>query len=258
MARSKGKAICVFSAKGGTGKTVLTLNLAGLISKLNKKVLIIDLDLAGGGIALALNTTAEKSIHNINDDLNNNSFRSIKEYVTKYNSNIDFLASPRDPRNASKIDAKYIDLIIEDAKSCYDVVLIDTNHILSPINLVMLDKVDDILFMITNDPFTFKNMKTLIRILKSLNFDNFKVILNNAIGGKRDYFSVNDIKNIIKVDIDFVLDSNYYLKNIDDLIINGQIFTLNEKSLNTSTYGDLLKITTNVLKDDKEKNNEKK
>lgn len=258
MARLKGKTICVFSAKGGTGKTVLTLNLAGMISNLNKRVLIIDLDLAGGGIALALNTTADKSIHNINDDLNNNSYRSIKEYVTKYNSNIDFLASPRDPRNASKIDAKYIDLILSDAKGCYDVVLIDTNHMLSPINLVMLDKVDDILFTLTNDPFTLKNMKTLITILKTLNFDNYKVILNNALAPNRDYFTLNDIKNIIKTDIDFVLDSQYYIKNIDDLIINGQIFTLNEKSLSTSAYGELLKIVTNILKDDKEIRNEKK
>ena len=258
MARLKGKTICVFSAKGGTGKTVLTLNLAGMISDLNKRVLIIDLDLAGGGIALALNTTADKSIHNINDDLNNNSYRSIKEYVTKYNSNIDFLASPRDPRNASKIDAKYIDLILSDAKGCYDVVLIDTNHMLSPINLVMLDKVDDILFTLTNDPFTLKNMKTLITILKTLNFDNYKVILNNALAPNRDYFTLNDIKNIIKTDIDFVLDSQYYIKNIDDLIINGQIFTLNEKSLSTSAYGELLKIVTNILKDDKEIRNEKK
>ena len=46
---NKGTSICVFSAKGGVGKTITTLNLAGIFEVLNKRVLIIDFDLSGGG-----------------------------------------------------------------------------------------------------------------------------------------------------------------------------------------------------------------
>ena len=44
MSRGKGKAMCIFSAKGGVGKTTTTINLAGIYENLEKKVLIIYLD----------------------------------------------------------------------------------------------------------------------------------------------------------------------------------------------------------------------
>ena len=54
MAVFKSKIICLTSVKGGVGKTVMTLNIAGILAKLKKKVLVIDLDLSNNGIAFAL------------------------------------------------------------------------------------------------------------------------------------------------------------------------------------------------------------
>ena len=48
MLNNKGISIVVASAKGGVGKTITTLNLAGIFEVLQKKVLIIDFDLSGG------------------------------------------------------------------------------------------------------------------------------------------------------------------------------------------------------------------
>ena len=50
-----GKVITVSSVKGGVGKTTMVLNLAGIYCGLNKKVLIIDLDLYCGGVAVSFN-----------------------------------------------------------------------------------------------------------------------------------------------------------------------------------------------------------
>ena len=36
---AKGKSVCIYGAKGGIGKTTFVINLAGIISKLDKKVL---------------------------------------------------------------------------------------------------------------------------------------------------------------------------------------------------------------------------
>ena len=48
----KGKIITVTSAKGGVGKTIFLLNLAGIFSRMKQKVLIVDCDLVGGAVAL--------------------------------------------------------------------------------------------------------------------------------------------------------------------------------------------------------------
>ncbi len=48
MKKKIGKSLCLFSGKGGVGKTILTLNLAAIYSQINKHVLIVDLDLSSG------------------------------------------------------------------------------------------------------------------------------------------------------------------------------------------------------------------
>ena len=81
---AKGKSICVYGAKGGSGKTTFILNLAGTLSNLNKRVLIIDLDLSNGAIACSLNANLTKTIYNFCDDYNNNRFDDIENYFIKY------------------------------------------------------------------------------------------------------------------------------------------------------------------------------
>ena len=77
MKKSKGKSICIFSAKGGTGKSITTLNLAGIFSMQNKKVLIIDYDLSFGCIGTYLNKPYKENIYNIMQDYSNNRFENI-------------------------------------------------------------------------------------------------------------------------------------------------------------------------------------
>ena len=124
MNKNIGKVIVVSSVKGGVGKTTTVLNLAGIYSLSGKKVLIIDLDLCAGGVATLLNIDNKKDIYMLVDGIANNRFTELSDYVISYNNNIDILSSPIDPRNANKIQSKYIPTILNIAKYQYDVVLI--------------------------------------------------------------------------------------------------------------------------------------
>lgn len=258
MAKTKGKAMCIFSAKGGVGKTITTINLAGIYEQLEKKVLIIDLDLASGGISIALNCSFEKTIFHFVDDYNNNRYKNFENYVSKYDEYIDILPCPKDPRQSNKIDPKYIEILIEKAKSYYDIVLIDTNHILNEMNLVTLDKVDHILFVLTNDPLDLKNMKSLISIFKDSNITNYKILLNNSKDPFKNYFSIFDIKNIIKANIDYTLSNSFYLKNIDTYIMNGEIITLQKRMPSTfnKEYETFMSMALDTIEEEKQKQEE--
>ena len=229
MASKNGKTITIFSTKGGVGKTIFTLNLAAAYHLLGKKVLIIDLDLHSGGIALSLNVDQTKDIYNLVDDLNNNRYTEFKDYVINYNENIDILACPKDPRLGSKIESRYVPIIMANCISRYDVVLIDTNHILNDINLSALDKSDEILLLLTNDPIDLKNMKSIIAILKDSEINNYKIVLNEAVNRNTDVFSVFDIKGIIGNNIDYSIEESFYIRDIDKYILKGEIVFLNKK-----------------------------
>ena len=229
MAINKGKIITLSSVKGGSGKTTTLLNLAGTYSIMGKNVLIVDLDLYTGAVAATLNLEITSDVYKLVDDLMNNRFDYIENYVLKYNDNIDVLAAPKDPRYASKISSKYIKIILARASLKYDIVLVDTNHALDEKNLITLDNSDETLFIINNEMINLKNMKTIVSIYKDLEKNNYRVILNEAFNKSCKYFSDYDVKNIIKHGVDYTIPDTFYIKNINKYILDGEILTLSKR-----------------------------
>ena len=56
----------------------------------------------------------------------------------------------------------------------YEVILIDTNHIPLPTNLLAMDLSDVILYMISNDPLDIANSKSIMTIFKDTDKKNVK------------------------------------------------------------------------------------
>ena len=233
-----GKIISVSSVKGGVGKTTTLLNLAGIYSLMEKRVLIIDMDLCSGGVAVTLDIKNKRDIFMMVDSMANNRFTTLKDYISVYNKYIDVLACPRDPRDASKIESKFIPIIFDAAKKEYDIILVDMNHILDEINLTVMDYSYMTLFVLINDLVDFKNMKSLLSVFKDTDKKNYLVLLNNSRDTGKDYMSMYDIRTMIGGNIDYTISRNFYIKNIDKYVMDGEILTLN-KSINTFHSSDI-------------------
>ena len=251
MNNQNGKIITISSVKGGVGKTTLTINLAGIYFLMKKKVLIIDLDLFAGGIATCMNVNNKKDIYMLVDALSNNKQIELVDYVSHYNKGIDVLASPKDPRDVSKIEGKYINKIFDIAKREYDIVLVDSNHSLDEITLVAIDASYNSAFVITNDLVDLKNMKSLISIFNEMEKTNYKVVLNNSRDTGKDYISLFDIRNMIKRNIDFTISKGFYIKNIDKYVLNGEILTLNKniRRFNNSDMKNMEKLALSLIEE---------
>lgn len=228
MALNKAKIFTITSVKGGVGKTTTVLNLAGIYSRLGKRVLILDLDFYSGDVAATLNINYDADIYNLYEDLSNKKFNNLEDYIANYTDNIKVLPAPKDPRFARKIEGKILELILYKASMKYDVILIDTNHILTDINLFALDSSDQILYVINNDSMNLKNMKTMVSILNDMNKVNYKIILNNSNIKGKNYYNKYDIKNIINKNIGYIIPGSFYIKNMDKYIIDGKILTLDD------------------------------
>ena len=129
------------------------------------------------------------------------------------NKNIDVLAAPRDPRDAMKIESRYIPLVFDAAKKEYDVVLVDTSHVLNEVNLTILDYSYMSLFIITNDLVDLKNMKSLLSIFNDTDKKNYLICLNNSRDTGKDYMSMYDIRTTIDDNVNYTISNSYYIKN---------------------------------------------
>jgi len=233
MALKTAKIITFTSVKGGTGKTTTVLNIAGVLNQKGIKTLIADFDFSSGVIATSLNIKYQKDVYTFVNDLMNNKFESVEDYVTQYTDNIDILPAPKDPRSASKINANYIEIILKRLKTKYDVILIDTNHIVTPANLVTMDMSDNFYYIITNTLADLKNMRSMVAIFKDMDEEDYRIVLNNSLGHINKLYTDYDIKNMIKAKVNFEISKDLYEKNIEKYVYQGKLMTEkpNEKFL---------------------------
>ena len=249
MAIQEAKIITIASVKGGTGKTTTALNLAGTYSLMNKKTLLLDFDLYSGGIALSLNKDITSDLYKLSYDMSVNEYKNINDYILKYNEFIDIIPAPKDPRYASKIETKYISSILKKVRPKYDVIIIDTSHVLDATNLILFDKSNTIVYVTNNSPLDIKNLKSMITIHKDMEKENYMVVLNESTTKLNEIFSNYDIKNIIKSDINYIIPRAFYNKNINKYVLNGKIMILekNIRILNKNTIKVFEKMALDLL-----------
>lgn len=253
MSLNKAKTFTITSTKGGVGKTITTLNLAGMYERMGKKVLIIDLDFYSGDIAASLNIKVKKDIYTMFEDITNNKFTNIEDYVSIYDEFIHVLAAPKDPRYGRKIGNKILNLILYKSGFKYDVILIDTNHILTDINLLALDYSDCILYIMNNDLMNLKGMKSIVSIMNNMDKKNYKIVLNKSNYKEKNYFNKSDIRNIINKNINYIIPDSFNIKYIDRYTLGGKILTLDKKILkkHKRTIKIFDMITKDLLKESK-------
>lgn len=247
---SVGKTLCLYGAKGGIGKSIIALNLAGVSVSEGNKTLLLDAAIHTGCLSMMINEDINNTIYNLVDDMSNNRFRKISDYVYKYSENLDIIPAPKDPRQGNKINSRYLNLILEKVRAQYDVIIIDTGCKMDEINIVTLDATDQILFIIDNDVFTLKNTRCILNIFNDCNITNFKVLLNTSLLFSTPYFSLNDIKKIIGANVDYHITKDFFIKDISSYLYNSKIPSL-EKNYSKKYKSDYntLKI---IIKDLKE------
>ncbi|NSW89699.1 MAG: response regulator [Firmicutes bacterium] len=172
------KVIAFFSSKGGVGKSVLALNTSIMLSKESgKKILLADMDLLFGDISMLVNQYNQKTILDVIDDGQLNSYENIKPYLYKYNENLDMLFAPAKPEAAEYIGKDSIEKMMKVFQKQYDVIIVDTGINFNDSTLYILDNAQTILYVTTGEIVALKNTKLGLRIMKSLGYDNDKVKL---------------------------------------------------------------------------------
>lgn len=235
---AKAKIITITSVRGGCGKTTIALNLAGALSLKKSKVLVVDLDLYESAIGPLLNIENNENIYTLASDMLNGYTKPLNSYLTPYDTYIDCLLAPNDPRRASNIYSKNLIDIIEKYRPNYDYIIIDTNYFMNDINLNILDISNYILYVIDNDLVSLKAMRSIVTIYKDIEKTNYRILVNKSTTKYKEKFDNFDLTNIIGTKIDYIIPNSFYQKNMGKYINKGEILLLDKqiRKNNIKTY----------------------
>ena len=171
--------ISITSGKGGVGKSNMVVNVGFVLSRLGKKVLILDADLGLGNLDVLLGLTPK---YNLSHAVLGT--RTISEIalegpgntiILPASSGVQELAQLTDEQRATFLTS--IDAIMDDV----DVLLIDTGAGISSNVMYFNSNAREILVVVTPEPTSITDAYALMKVL-SLNYsrNRFKLVVNLA------------------------------------------------------------------------------
>ncbi len=115
------RVIAIASGKGGTGKTTLTANLGICLSRLGKKVLLIDADVAMANLSLILGM--QSSPITLHDVLLGEA--QVHDAIYDGPEGLHFIPSGLSLDNYKRVDSERLISIVEQLEDSYDFILLD-------------------------------------------------------------------------------------------------------------------------------------
>lgn len=182
--KGSGKVFTIFSPKGGVGKSVITANLAVEVwRRTHRRVLIIDLDLQFGDIALLLNVAPKSTIAHLAElAAGQMDQESIEEHISDSPYGVRVLAAPLKPEYAEVVTAQVVQEILNLIRGMYDYIFIDTVPNFGNEVLAAMDISDEIFLVVAPDFLTLKNITLGLAVMDTLNYppQNIHLLLNRA------------------------------------------------------------------------------
>jgi pilus assembly protein CpaE len=189
--------ITVFGAKGGAGKTTLSVNLAVAIARETKrKVALLDLNLQFGDVASYLNVQPRRTIAEFVQERNQWDSQLLNSYLIPHNSGVKILAAPLRPEDAELITPEQVDKIITIMRQTFDYIVIDSPPYISDTLLTALDASNQIILVMSMDLPAVKNVKLSLNLLDTLHHSGkTKLVINR--GAKQFGVDIRDVEKTI-------------------------------------------------------------
>ncbi|MDP9220395.1 MAG: AAA family ATPase [Actinomycetota bacterium] len=197
-----GRLITVFAAKGGCGKTTMATNLAAALADGGRReVCLVDLDLAFGDVAIALQVFPAHTLADavpLSETLDE---AAVAGLITPHSPGLSTLVAPVEPGLAETIPAATIAKVLHLLKRMFPYVVVDTPPAFTDHVLASFDQSDVVALMATLDIPALKNLKLTLETLDLLNYprDRWRVVLNRA--DSKVGLAVSEVEKTLKVPI---------------------------------------------------------
>jgi len=174
--------ICVLGPKGGTGKTLVSANLAVALAQRDRKVVLVDLDLQFGDVGLSLALSPERTIYDLAKAGQPYDHDKLDRHLMRHSSGVKVLVGPTRPDHASAISVDFLRDVYASLRTMCDVVVVDTPPGFTPEVIATIDVSTAACMVGMLDALSLKNTKLGLETLDLMGYpaERVSLILNRA------------------------------------------------------------------------------
>lgn len=166
-AREPGKVYTFFSSKGGSGSTTIAANTAIVLHKLTgKRVLLVDLDLELGEVALVLGIQPRFNFVDMVQNFHRMDAGLLTSYIERHETGVHLLSAPFHPERAEVVSGDEIRRILHYLRQHYDYLVVDTPKSFSPVAFAAIDQSDAVFVVANLDLPSLRNIQRGLPMLK--------------------------------------------------------------------------------------------
>src|SRR5215207_4877501 len=172
--KKRGRAIAVFSSKGGCGCSLIATNLAMLQTT---STVLMDLNLQSGDLELMLGVRPKFSLADVVDNRDRLDDALLTSYLTPRSKNVSLLAAPLKAESAEDIEPRHIYEVMELLRRRFDTLIIDTPHSFDAVTISALDHAGQILMVLTLEIHAIRSTRRALEIFDRLGYPRKKIRL---------------------------------------------------------------------------------
>jgi pilus assembly protein CpaE len=174
--------VCVLGPKGGTGKTLVSANLAVALARRDVSVVLVDLDLQFGDVGLALGVAPERTIYELAKAGPPYDHDKLDRHLMRHSSGVKVLVGPTRPDHASAISTEFLREIYASLRTMSDIVIVDTPPGFTPEVIATIDVSTAACVVGMLDSLSLKNTKLGLETLDLMGYPPEKIalVLNRA------------------------------------------------------------------------------
>jgi pilus assembly protein CpaE len=183
--RARRCTLAVAGAKGGVGTTLIACELAAALQRLGERVVVVDLNLHGGDVALHFDLAPPHGMAEIakkGDALDEAFMRSV---LATHIGGVRVLAAPTEPESAALIGASHVERALRSLSEQFDWVIVDLPVAWEHVGLRALHASDLILMVATPEVPALTHARRQLELLERFGApaDRVRVVLNRYAAG---------------------------------------------------------------------------
>ena len=205
-----GQVIALIPAKGGAGATFLAANLAFALSKLGKRVAVLDLNLYFGDLILFMGShKADSNLFDLARQADRLDAALLDSSMVKVSDHLHILAASNSPEHASEISSGGLESLIDLSREHYDFVVLDLSSMLDQVTVKALDFADNIYLVMQLSLPSLHAAKRIVTFFRDRGYppDKLSIVVNRF--EKGGYISLTDVSKTTHSKIDRTIQNSY-------------------------------------------------